>query len=224
MIKINNARKSFKQGIILESVTLTIQKGSVIGLAGPSGSGKTTLLRCIQKLDSLDSGSIECAGKTCFVFQDFQLFPHMTVLRNLMYASVLKRNNDVQGIEKEALSLLQTLGIESKGAAFPKSLSGGQRQRAALARSLMIHPDALLCDEPTSGLDIGVTQDVVSLLKSLNQTGLTLVIASHDLDFLTQISDKIALLKHGRIVVEIKTKDVSDPINFLKKYYDDNKK
>lgn len=203
--------------MILDHINVVIQKSSIVGLAGPSGSGKSTLLRCIQKLEQPDSGTIECSGSIGFMFQDFQLFPHMTVLQNLVYAPTLK-DPKTDHLQK-AHDILQNLGIEQKIHAFPKYLSGGQKQRVALARSLMMNPEVLLCDEPTSGLDISTTLDVISLLESVRDMGVTMIIASHDLDFLTQIADRIVLLKLGKMVVDINPKQLDNPINYLKQYY-----
>ncbi|MDR2766384.1 MAG: ATP-binding cassette domain-containing protein [Holosporaceae bacterium] len=221
MIKIRNACKCYGGIKVLEDVSIRVEKSGILGLAGPSGSGKSTLLRCLQKLETLDGGFLECNGKTGFMFQDFQLFPHMTVLENLVYAPNLNAKNVQcrQNNEKRARETLKNLGIESKMQEYPRSLSGGQKQRVALARSLMVNPDILLCDEPTSGLDVATTMDVVVMLKSVGETGVAMVIASHDLDFLTKISDRIILLKDGKIAVDMETKNHSDPVNHLKKYY-----
>ncbi|MDR3031374.1 MAG: ATP-binding cassette domain-containing protein [Holosporales bacterium] len=223
MLKIHNVYKSFNntkvQEKVLENINLEIETASVLGLAGPSGSGKSTLLRCIQKLENIDSGSIVCDGRVCFMFQDFQLFPHMTVEQNLTYAPSLKNKDKKEDYKEQAKSMLQTLGIESKANEYPRTLSGGEKQRVALARSLMISPDILLCDEPTSGLDIASSEDVVSLLKSVNKLGVTLIIASHDLDFLLKISDRIVLLKNGSIVMDIAPREHTDSLDKLKGYY-----
>ncbi|MDR0580770.1 MAG: ATP-binding cassette domain-containing protein [Holosporaceae bacterium] len=217
MLNISNIHKSFNGVKILDGITVGISKSKVFGLAGPSGSGKSTLLRCIQGLEKPDHGIIECNGKTCFMFQDFQLFPHMTVAENLLYAPNLTEEKNEN--ERRADIILKDLGLESKKYVYPQELSGGQKQRVALARSLMINPDILLCDEPTSGLDVATTMDVVLLLKSVCETGVTIVIASHDLDFLTKISDRIVLLKNGKIVVDMDVSKYDDPINYLHKYY-----
>ncbi|GHU20918.1 polar amino acid ABC transporter ATP-binding protein [Alphaproteobacteria bacterium] len=217
MIKISNVRKLFNEIIVLDDVSFSVEKSNIVGLAGPSGGGKSTLMRCIQKLDKPNSGTIKCDGRVCFMFQDFQLFPHMTVLENLTYAPTLK--NKKSNHVKLALEMLENLGIGSKADAYPKQLSGGQKQRVALARSLMIKPDILLCDEPTSGLDVATTMDVVTLLESVRDMGVTMVIASHDLDFLIKISDRILLLKEGRIAVDIVPKEIDNPLEYLKKYY-----
>ena len=217
MLKIIDVSKKFEDLQILDHINLVVENSKIIGLAGPSGGGKTTLLRCIQRLETIDSGTIACDSVMGFMFQDFQLFPHMTVLANLMYAPTLQNKN--KDHKQYAEQLLQTLGISSKAKDYPHQLSGGEKQRVALARSLMMHPDLLLCDEPTSGLDVATTLDVVALLESVRRMGITMVIASHDLDFLTKVSDNIFLLKAGRIVVSIAPKTIEDPIYYLKKYY-----
>jgi polar amino acid transport system ATP-binding protein len=218
MLKVNSVYKSFNNVCILNGISFGVSKSEVLGLAGPSGSGKSTLLRCMQGLEKPDGGFIERNGKTGFMFQDFQLFAHMTVLQNLLYApSLLGENKEV--CEKRANRILANLGVAAKSAVYPKSLSGGQKQRVALARSLMINPDILLCDEPTSGLDVATTMDVVALLQSVCETGVTMVIASHDLDFLTKISSRIILLREGKIVVNMDVRQYDDPVSFLKEYY-----
>ncbi|MBS1988766.1 amino acid ABC transporter ATP-binding protein [Candidatus Dependentiae bacterium] len=217
MLTIKKANKVFNGVPVLDDINLSIKKTTIVGLAGPSGSGKSTLLRCIQKLEKLDSGIIDSKGKCGFMFQDFQLFPHMTVMQNLVYAPKLK--NKGQDYDQQAEAILQNLGIAHKAYEYPGKLSGGQKQRVALARSLMMQPDILLCDEPTSGLDVATTMDVVTLLKSVKDIGTTMVIASHDLDFLTKISDRIVLLKAGKILVDVELQNIGDPVNYLKKYY-----
>jgi polar amino acid transport system ATP-binding protein len=217
MLKITNLSKMFGDISILDQIDLEIKKASIVGLAGPSGSGKSTLLRLIQKLEIPDSGTIQCNARTGFMFQDFQLFPHMTVLENITYAPKLHKKD--HHYLQRANTILENLGITSKAHEYPKNLSGGEKQRAALARSLMMHPDILLCDEPTSGLDIATTSDVVSLLESVRNMGVTMLIASHDLDFLIKISDRIILLKKGKIAVDINPKIINDPIKYLKNYY-----
>jgi len=217
MLKVNGVGKQFDNQKVLECVSFNVEKSNIMGLAGPSGSGKSTLLRCIQKLETIDGGAIDCDAKTGFMFQDFQLFPHMTVLENLIYAPNIQNKGKNQ--KKHAKELLQNLGILPKKDNYPGQLSGGQKQRVALARTLMMHPGLLLCDEPTSGLDVATTLDVVSLLESVKDMGITMLIASHDLDFLTKIADKIILLKEGCIICDVAPKSMNNPITYLKKYY-----
>lgn len=220
-LEINHVSKCFGDILVLDDISFVVKKSKIVGLASPSGGGKSTLLRCIQKLEIIDSGSIECFGKTGFMFQDFQLFSHMSVLQNLLYSPNLheKTKNNLASNTAVALELLNNLGILDKAQEYPNNLSGGQKQRVALARSLMIKPEILLCDEPTSGLDVATILDVVSLLESVRDMGVTMVIASHDLDFLTKIADRVIVLKNGKIVADIEPKVIEDPIFYLKKYY-----
>ncbi|ARG98416.1 amino acid ABC transporter ATP-binding protein [Legionella micdadei] len=217
MLHIHEASKKFASIQVLKQINLTIEAQTVVGLAGPSGGGKSTLLRCIQGLESLDSGKIHCEGKMGFMFQDFQLFPHMNVLDNLVYAPKLQ--NKTLNHEESAQELLSTLGIAEKAASYPHQLSGGQKQRVALARSLMMKPNLLLCDEPTSGLDLATIDDVISLLNAIKTMGVTMVIASHDLDFLSKMADRIVVLKGGRLVADVRPKEFIQPVHELKKYY-----
>lgn len=217
MLKIANVSKQYATVPIIQDINLEFSKGAIIGLAGPSGSGKSTLLRCIQALEAIDCGEISFAGTSSFMFQDFQLFPHMTVLENLCYAP--RQNTQQQSVENDALQLLEQLGLSTKIHHYPEQLSGGQKQRVALARCLMMKPNILLCDEPTSGLDVATLEDVVQLLRAVHALGMTMVIASHDLDFLTRIADRIVVLKEGAIVADVQVAEIVDPINHLKNLY-----
>ncbi len=221
MLHITNASKTFGSHVVLDQIHLEVEKNSILGLAGPSGGGKSTLLRCIQGLESLDSGRIRLSGKSGFMFQDFQLFPHMTVLENLCYAPQMRGKSIKfsKAIETRAFKLLQSLGVADKAPCLPHQLSGGQKQRVALARSLMMEPQLLLCDEPSSGLDVATIGEVVSLLLSVRDLGVSMVIASHDLDFLTALCDRIVILKGGSIVKDVQVKDLDKPIEILKAYY-----
>jgi polar amino acid transport system ATP-binding protein len=217
MLRIKNVSKKFGELSVLDNITLTIDETQIIGLAGPSGGGKSTLLRCIQGLDKIDQGSIESTLTTGFMFQDFQLFPHMSVLKNLTYAPSI--DDGTTNHEEKAISILDDLGLKDKADALPKNLSGGQKQRVALARSLMMKPELLLCDEPTSGLDVATIEDVISLLQSVRNRGVMMIIASHDLDFLTKIANRIVILKNGKVGFDIEPTQLEDPINTLKAYY-----
>ncbi len=221
MLIIHNGYKKIRQQIILQNINIAINQKQIVGLAGPSGSGKSTLLRCIQKLDKLDQGTIKHQGISGFMFQDFQLFPHMNVLTNLVYGpNILSKNSKDKKINEErALNLLDKLGLFDKSKHYPAQLSGGQKQRVALARSLMMKPDLMLFDEPTSGLDVATIDDVVLLLNSIRDLGVTMVIASHDLDFLTKIAERIIVLKEGKIVADINTEDSNNIIDYLKSFY-----
>jgi polar amino acid transport system ATP-binding protein len=191
VLTITNVSKAFGGVSVLKDITFDIQtEGTVVGLAGPSGCGKSTLLRLIQSLEKPDQGTIVCKLKTGFIFQDFQLFPHMTVLENITYALKFHpTSQDVMGI-------VDHLGLSSKLHAYPQQLSGGQKQRTAIARSLVTNARLLLCDEPTSGLDMATTQEVITLFKTIKNMGVTMLVASHDLDFLNVLSDRMLILKH----------------------------
>lgn len=217
MLSIVNASKILNGQIILKDISLNITPGSVVGLAGPSGSGKSTLLRCIQGLEQIDAGQLACRSTTGFLFQDFQLFPHMSVLDNITYAP-LHVLHETQAKE-HARQLLKQLNLEQISDALPNQLSGGQKQRVALARTLAMHPDILLCDEPTSGLDIVSIQDVVQILQEVKKMGVTLLIASHDLEFLSTIADRIIILKTGQLVADLMPQAWEKNLDTLKHYY-----
>jgi polar amino acid transport system ATP-binding protein len=217
MLRIKALHKSLRSHSILKGIDLSMEKNTILGLAGPSGCGKSTLLRCIQGLEKPDSGTISLAGSCAFMFQDFQLFPHMSILDNVCYAPRI--HTPQTDPTAAALQLLDSLGLSAKAKAFPHQCSGGQKQRAALCRCLMIQPSLLLCDEPTSGLDIATIVDVVQLLKKIHALGVTMILASHDLDFLTQIADRIVLLKEGMLVIDCQPQTITDPIAYLKDYY-----
>ncbi|WP_298624927.1 amino acid ABC transporter ATP-binding protein [uncultured Legionella sp.] len=214
MLTVTKACKQFGETVVLHHINLHLEPNTILGLAGPSGSGKSTFLRCIQQLDSLSSGVIHVDGACGFMFQDFQLFPHMTVLKNLIYAPGLHQKN--KSHHEEATSLLEALGIADKADAYPHQLSGGQKQRVALARSLMMKPALLLCDEPTSGLDPAMTEDVLCLLKKVNAMGVTMIITSHDLEFLTRITDRLLVLKDGALVADINPAELEHPVHHMK--------
>lgn len=219
ILSIHNAYKTFNQLLVLNNINLTVDANCILGLAGPSGSGKSTLLRIIQQLETLDAGAIQLKEISGFMFQDFQLFPHMNVYDNLTYAPA--RFEKKKTYEARAYNLLQALRLQDKLHAFPAQLSGGQKQRVALARSLMMKPKLLLCDEPTSGLDVASQDEVFTLLQTVRKMGVSMIIASHDLDFLTRLVDRIILLKKGHIIADLSPKTLTNPIDHLKQYYED---
>ncbi|MGD0465830.1 MAG: ATP-binding cassette domain-containing protein [Gammaproteobacteria bacterium] len=216
MLSINNLCKAYVGANLFKNFSLEITARSIVGLTGPSGSGKSTLLRCIQHLENIDSGEIIVNGKAGFIFQDFQLFPHMTVLDNIIYAPVKVLNQPKEVAKKAAEDLLQQLGLLEQQHKYPAALSGGQKQRVAVARSLIMHPDLLLCDEPTSGLDLGSIIGFKQLLQQVHSMGVTMIIASHDINFLAQIASRILVLKHGVIVQDLSKNDFSGSLDLLK--------
>jgi polar amino acid transport system ATP-binding protein len=217
MLKINRVAKAFGSHAILKDITLCMNTSEIVGLAGSSGSGKSTLLRIIQGLEVPDTGSIESHARTGFMFQDFQLFPHMTVWENVVYAVTV--GTRYAGWEDKARNLMMRLGLSSKANSYPHHLSGGQKQRVALARTLMIEPDILLCDEPTSGLDVATIDDVIELIESVRLMGVSIVIASHDLDFLTKVADTIYVLQKGHLTAQVNPKEMDNPVGYLKNLY-----
>ena len=216
MLNISNINKSYAGLDLFKNFSLQIRDLSIVGLTGPSGSGKSTLLRCIQNLESIDSGKITFYGKVGFIFQDFQLFPHMTVLENIIYAPVKVLKQSLSIATQDAIALLEQLGLQEQQHKYPSGLSGGQKQRVAVARSLIMKPELLLCDEPTSGLDIGAIVGFKQLLQEVHNMGVTMLIASHDIHFLTQIASRILILKQGVIVNDLVDVDFKHSIDILK--------
>lgn len=217
LLNIINLSKEFAGKKIFDDISLSVKEHEIIGLAGGSGTGKSTLLRLIQKLDSSNEGEIKVNGRVGFMFQDFQLFPHLTVFENIIYAP--KVNKVKFDFVARAEELLKKLALNDYRSVLPKNLSGGQKQRVALARALIMKPDLLLCDEPTSGLDVATITEVVDLLKEIQATGVTMIIASHDLDFLTKIATRIIVLKDSKVKFDQELLAIDDPIASLKKLY-----
>ncbi|MCI7677947.1 amino acid ABC transporter ATP-binding protein [Streptococcus orisratti] len=203
MLELKNISKQFGQKQIFDHFNLIIEDGKVLSLVGPSGGGKTTLLRMLAGLEKIDSGEIIHNGKEVpinhlenlnllgFVFQDFQLFPHLTVLDNLTLSPVKTMNMDKETAKKKAMDLLERLGLGEHADVYPYSLSGGQKQRVALARAMMIDPQIIGYDEPTSALDPELRQEVEKLILQNRQAGITQIVVTHDLQFAENISDNI---------------------------------
>lgn len=203
MLELKNISKRFGNKQIFDNFNLTVEEGKVLSLVGPSGGGKTTLLRMLAGLEKLDSGEIihngqavsishlEDANLLGFVFQDFQLFPHLSVMDNLILSPTKTLNMDKSGAQKKAQDLLERLGLADFANAFPHSLSGGQKQRVALARAMMIDPQIIGYDEPTSALDVALRQEVEKLILQNRESGITQIVVTHDLQFAENISDQI---------------------------------
>ncbi|MCX7115423.1 MAG: ATP-binding cassette domain-containing protein [Gammaproteobacteria bacterium] len=200
MLKVHQASKSYGQTQVFSDISFEVSAQKILGIAGPSGSGKSTLLHCIQELEPLTKGAITMTGNSVLMLQDFQLFPHMSVMENIIYAPRLQDKTVNHGLQAEAL--LSKLNMLTLAEAYPHQLSGGQKQRVALARCLMMNPCWLICDEPTSGLDVGMIDEVVNLLRSVQEMGVGMVIASHDLNFLLALADNVVVLKDGRKVMD----------------------
>ena len=214
IITIENIRKNFGKVEALKGVSLTIDKGEVVVIIGPSGSGKSTLLRCINRLEEFDSGKIVVDGITLdsaqninavrtevgMVFQQFNLFPHLTVLRNITLAQEVVRKRDHAESLAIAMQLLEKVGIPDKANAFPHQLSGGQQQRVAIARALAMNPKIMLFDEPTSALDPEMIQEVLDVMLSLAREGMTMVVVSHEMGFARAAANRAIFMDEGQIV------------------------
>nr|WP_312985010.1 amino acid ABC transporter ATP-binding protein [Clostridioides sp.] len=220
MLKVVNLNKSYKQNKVLKDISFDLEKGEVGVLLGKSGAGKTTILRCINDLEKFDSGEIiidnksiksskdmaEIRGQIGMVFQNFNLFPHMTVLENIIESPVHIFKVDRSEAEKTAKELLKLVDLEDKLDAYPFELSGGQQQRVAIARSCALMPKVLCFDEPTSALDSDTIQRVVTIIKKLKDKGMTILIITHDVAFADCVADKIISIKDG-VVGDIKLKE-----------------
>lgn len=217
MIAVKNLQKHFGKLEILKGIDLQIQKGEVVVVIGPSGSGKSTFLRCLNLLEQPTGGEITFEGQSItdkkhdinatrekmgMVFQQFNLFPHKTVLQNIMLAPLKVKKQKPEEAEKIALELLRTVGLEDKRDAYPVQLSGGQKQRIAIARALAMQPHVMLFDEPTSALDPEMVGEVLEVMKKLAEDGMTMVIVTHEMGFAREVGDRILFMDGGVIVEE----------------------
>jgi len=203
MLELKNISKKFKDRQILSDFNLTVEENKILAIVGPSGGGKTTLLRMLAGLEKIDSGEIIYNGESLpidelekrnllgFVFQDFQLFPHLTVLENLVLSPIKTMNMEKNDAEKKAIELLEKLGLEKQINNYSTSLSGGQKQRVALARAMMINPKIIGYDEPTSALDPELRLEVEKLILKNRELGITQIVVTHDLQFAENIADSI---------------------------------
>ncbi|WP_295729863.1 amino acid ABC transporter ATP-binding protein [uncultured Limosilactobacillus sp.] len=204
MLKVINLKKSFGGRKILDNVSFTVEDGNILTIVGPSGAGKTTLLRCITGLETADDGQFTIDGKEFnpedltsadnvmgVVFQDFNLFPHLSVLENLTLAPTLVLKQDRKTAKAKVLELLNQLGLKNKEQLYPYQLSGGQKQRVAIARALAMQPKILCYDEPTSALDPNLRDEVANLILSLKAQGVTQLVVTHDMEFAQKIADKM---------------------------------
>ncbi len=217
MIRVSNLHKSFGKNNVLKGIDEHIEKGEVVVVIGPSGSGKSTFLRCLNLLESPTSGKIVFEGnditdkgtdinkireKMGMVFQQFNLFPHKTVLQNLTIAPIKVKGLSKQEAEKKAMELLNRVGLADKAEAYPSSLSGGQKQRIAIARALAMEPDVMLFDEPTSALDPEMVGEVLSVMNDVAKEGMTMVVVTHEMGFAREVGDRILFMDNGGIVEE----------------------
>ena len=224
LLEMKNIKKSFNGVEVLKDISLKVEKGEVLGIIGPSGSGKSTLLRCATGLETADAGEIHYEGTFGLVFQNFNLFPHYTVMKNITDAPihVQKRNKDE--VYREARDLLAKMGLSDKEDAYPYQLSGGQCQRVAIARALALNPKILFFDEPTSALDPELTGEVLRVIRSLADIHITMVIVTHEMNFARDISDRVIFMDKGVIAVEGTPQEVFSSSNarikeFLGKFH-----
>ena len=217
MIQINNLYKSFNDTQVLNGITENIKKGEVVVIIGPSGSGKSTFLRCLNLLEVPTDGEIIFEGtsindnktdinkireKMGMVFQQFNLFPHKTILENLIIAPIVVKKIKEEDAKKKAYDLLKKVGLLDKANAYPASLSGGQKQRIAIARALCMEPDVMLFDEPTSALDPEMVGEVLAVMKDLAKEGMTMVVVTHEMGFAREVGDRILFMDGGKILEE----------------------
>ncbi|WP_407424234.1 amino acid ABC transporter ATP-binding protein [Methanobrevibacter sp.] len=225
LLEVKNLKKSFDDNVVLKDISLNVEKGEVLCIIGPSGSGKSTLLRCITKLDHEDSGEINFDGTFGLVFQDFNLFPHHNVLKNITNAPIKVQKRDKNEVLKTTRDLLKKMGLEDKEDAYPHELSGGQQQRVSIARALAMNPDILFFDEPTSALDPELTSEILVVIRNLAAENMTMVIVTHEMTFARNVADKIIFMDDGYIIEEGTPEEVFSSDNermkeFLGKFYD----
>lgn len=208
LLEMRNIKKSFDGTEVLKDISLNVEKGEVLGIIGPSGSGKSTLLRCATDLEKPDSGEIHYEGTFGLVFQNFNLFPHYSVMKNITDAPLRVQKRKKDEVYQEARELLAKMGLSDKEQAYPYQLSGGQQQRVSIARALAMNPDILFFDEPTSALDPELTGEILRVIKGLAMEHMTMVIVTHEMNFAKQVSDRIIFMDQGYIEVEGKPEDV----------------
>ena len=220
IIEVRNLIKKYENDIALNDISMKVKTGEVVSIIGPSGSGKSTLLRCIIDLEEINSGSVLIEGfdiankkldrknkkeillKTGMVFQNFNLFPHMTVKNNITRTLKVVKKFSGKEADKIAEKMLLKVGLAEKGNSYPSELSGGQKQRVAIARAMALNPDILLFDEPTSALDPELVKEVLDIIKKLKDEKITMVIVSHEMKFVKEISDRVIVMENGKILEE----------------------
>jgi polar amino acid transport system ATP-binding protein len=215
MIEFRNVNKWFGDFHVLKNVNETVEKGEVLVICGPSGSGKSTLVRCVNRLENVDQGEIVINGQTItdkaqdlnalraeigIVFQQFNLYPHLTVLKNITLAPMKVKKTSADEAEKTALRLLERVGIGNQAHKYPMELSGGQQQRVAIARALAMQPQIMLFDEPTSALDPEMINEVLNVMKDLARDGMTMLCVTHEMGFAREVADRVIFMDHGEIL------------------------
>ncbi len=208
ILEMNDIVKKFDDLAALCDVNFSLKKGEIVAIIGPSGSGKSSLLRCINGLNKVTSGEIRLEGTTGMVFQHFNLFPHMTCIKNVTYAPIKVKKMDKEKATEQAMKLLDMVGLADKADTFPNHLSGGQKQRVAIARALAMEPDIMLFDEATSALDPEITGEVLEVMKKLADEHMTMVVVTHEMGFAKEVADRVIFMDHGKIVEEGTPKEI----------------
>ncbi|EOS70925.1 polar amino acid transport system ATP-binding protein [Lachnospiraceae bacterium MD308] len=223
MIEVRNLKKSFGDNQVLKGIDIDIHKGEVVVVIGPSGSGKSTFLRCLNLLELPNEGSIVVEGETItdknadvnkirqkmgMVFQQFNLFSNMNIMRNMCVAPMTVRKNPKEKAQERARELLERVGLEEKADSYPQQLSGGQKQRVAIARALAMEPDIMLFDEPTSALDPEMVGEVLAVMKELAASGMTMVVVTHEMGFAREVGDRVLFIDEGKIIEENEPKEL----------------
>ncbi|WP_028856479.1 amino acid ABC transporter ATP-binding protein [Psychrilyobacter atlanticus] len=223
MIKIENLYKSYGDLEVIKGISKNIDKGEVVAVIGPSGSGKSTFLRCINMMEEITSGKVVVQGKDLtdpkvninkvrqnvgMVFQHFNLFPHKTVLENLMLAPMKVKKMKKTEIMEKSKTLLKKVGLEDKADVYPDSLSGGQKQRIAIARALAMEPDVLLFDEPTSALDPEMVREVLDVIRDLVKSGMTMIVVTHEMGFAKSVANRVFFMDYGVVLEDASPKEL----------------
>ena len=225
MVKVKNVNKYFGHLHVLKDLSLNVSKGEVVVVIGPSGSGKSTLLRCLNYLEAVQSGEIWIDGirldhhktniravraEVGIVFQAFNLFPHLTALRNVMLAPLVVRKRSEAEVRHEAVAMLTKVGLQDKIEVYPSQLSGGQQQRVAIARALCMQPKLMLFDEVTSALDPELVREVLDVMKQLARDGMTMIVVTHEMGFAREVADRVIFMDEGRVVEQGTAAEVFD--------------
>lgn len=202
LLEMKNIKKAFGDLDVLHDISMSVEKGEVVAIIGPSGSGKSTILRCATGLETMDAGEMHYEGTFGLVFQNFNLFPHYSVLKNLTDAPIHVQKRPKDEAETTAYQLLEKMGLRDKANAYPCQLSGGQKQRVAIARALALHPDILFFDEPTSALDPELTGEILKVIRDLAKEKMTMVIVTHEMSFARDVADRVIFMDGGYIIEE----------------------
>ena len=215
LLKIENLTKRYDDNTVLQSINMTVRQGEVVVIIGPSGCGKSTFLRCINGLEPIQEGTISFEGelidrkskniaeirqKIGMVFQNYELFPHLTVMDNILLAPTKVQKRNKEEVKKEAEELLEKVGLSEKSNSYPRQLSGGQKQRVAIVRALCMHPDILLFDEVTAALDPEMVREVLDVMLGLAKQGRTMLIVTHEMQFASEISDRVIFMDGGYVI------------------------